>query len=256
MAWEKTYLKIYNSEDHARLKEFDRSEIMRYAGMFNKGHAEGVTEEALSDMMDIMESCIKEVTPILSYKVSFCFDDIEWVDDKPILSFDTYDSKDLAKNLKGCIKATLFAATIGIGIDRLITKYSRISPAKALFLQAIGAERIEALCDTFNEEIMLECRDRGETTNRRFSPGYGDLPLEVQKEFMVLLDCSRRIGVTLNESLLMTPSKSVTAIIGISTFDGENLKDLPCNGVSDPKARLTITHDCKLCSNIKCEYRK
>ena len=51
----------------------------------------------------------------------------------------------------------------------------------------------------------------------RFSPGYGDLSLEVQKEIFSLLDCPRKIGVSLGDSLLMTPSKSVTAIIGYGT---------------------------------------
>ena len=56
---------------------------------------------------------------------------------------------------------------------------------------------------------------KGMSLRPRFSPGYGDLPLTVQKEFMTLLDCAHLIGINLNESLLMSPSKSVTAIIGM-----------------------------------------
>ena len=80
-----------------------------------------------------------------------------------------------------------------------------------MFFQAIGAERIESLCDAFCAEREAE----GLRLRPRFSPGYGDLPLELQRDLFRGLDCSRKIGLTLNESLLMSPSKSVTAIAGI-----------------------------------------
>jgi cobalamin-dependent methionine synthase I len=95
-------------------------------------------------------------------------------------------------------------------MDRLIAKYSSISPAKALMMQAIGTERIESLCNTF-------CRDvaANRMITSRVSPGYGDIPMEMQRDIFVLLDCSKRIGITLSESLLMSPTKSVTAIFGV-----------------------------------------
>jgi cobalamin-dependent methionine synthase I len=49
----------------------------------------------------------------------------------------------------------------------------------------------------------------------RFSPGYGDLPLELQTNLFKVLDCQHFIGLTLNDSMLMSPSKSVTAIVGL-----------------------------------------
>ena len=110
----------------------------------------------------------------------------------------------------------IFAATIGVEIDRLITKYSRLSPAKAFCCQAIGAERVEELCDDFCESVNEKLGAGGEMLKPRFSPGYGDLPLETQKMIFSLLDCPKRIGVTLGDSLLMSPSKSVTAFAGIT----------------------------------------
>ena len=106
----------------------------------------------------------------------------------------------------------IFAATIGVEIDRLIAKYSRLSPAKAFCCQAIGAERVEELCESVNEKLGAG----GEMLKPRFSPGYGDLPLETQKMIFSLLDCPKRIGVSLGDSLLMSPSKSVTAFAGIT----------------------------------------
>ena len=98
---------------------------------------------------------------------------------------------------------------MGIAPDRLAQKYSRVSPVKALFLEAVGNERIEALCDVFCGEYA--------NARPRFSPGYGDLPLDLQKDIFAALDCSRKIGLTLNQSLLMSPSKSVTAIMGLKS---------------------------------------
>ena len=120
-------------------------------------------------------------------------------------------SEDLKKCLQGCDRVILFAATAGFGVDRLIQKYERISPASALLLQAYGAERAEAVCDAFNRDMAL----RYGKLRPRYSPGYGDLPLELQKDIFTVLRPYEHIGITLNDSMLMLPSKSVTAIIGI-----------------------------------------
>lgn len=119
-------------------------------------------------------------------------------------------SRDLSKNLQGCESVVLFAITLGMGMDRLIQKYRLLSPARALMMQALGAERVESGCDAFCrllEQEMGPCRPR-------YSPGYGDVPLSVQKEIFALLPCSE-MGLYLNDSLLMSPSKSVTAFVGI-----------------------------------------
>ena len=133
-------------------------------------------------------------------------------------------SRALARNLRGCERAVLFGATVGLGLDRQIARYGRLSPAKGLLLQALGAERIEALCDVFNAEVTACCGP----TRPRFSPGYGDLPLETQRQIFPLLDCAGKIGLYLNESLLMSPTKSVTAIIGIGAGERQREKCAAC----------------------------
>ena len=117
----------------------------------------------------------------------------------------------MCKNLKNTKKVILFAATIGIGIDRLIAKYSKISPSKAVVLDAIGSERIEALCDEFCEDLKRKFGN----LKPRFSAGYGDLSVEKQNEIFSILKCDKNIGLTLNDSFMMSPSKSVTAFVGI-----------------------------------------
>ena len=176
--------------------EFNKKEISRYAGNLQD-------EELLAE-------CISEVSDKLVYNVCYQKFPFEKQCETLNLGFAQVNSADLAKNLDGCDGILLFAATVGVELDRLIMKYCKISPVKALIFQAIGAERIEKLCDQFCKDMAKE-----ENIKPRFSPGYGDLPLDLQKEIFAALDCGKNIGLTLNDSMLMSPTKSVTAIVGI-----------------------------------------
>lgn len=127
------------------------------------------------------------------------------------LGFAKVKSRDLAKNLVDCNSIILVCATVGLEIDRLIAKYSRIAPSRAVILQAAGAAAIESVLDRFEDELRAE----GLALKTRFSCGYGDLPLSLQRDVFSALGCERAIGVTLTDSLLMSPTKSVSAIIGV-----------------------------------------
>ena len=184
--------------------EFNRREILRYA------QCSGCTDQA---MLDMMEECISECTRFasFSYRVSYCRLPIVSLDKETgEIDFELLKvrSRDLAGNLDGCGEAVLFAATIGPGIDRLIKKYSGRAPVKALFMQAIGAERAESLCEMF-------CASFTEKLRPRFSPGFGDLPLSLQPEVLRIVNASKNLSITLDEGFLMSPTKSVTAFAGI-----------------------------------------
>ncbi len=116
-------------------------------------------------------------------------------------------SRSLANNLKGCKKAVLFGATIGMPFDRMLKKTAVLSPSRAVILQAVGTAAIESLCDRFCDELG--------DTRPRFSPGYGDVPLKTQISIFKVLDLHKNIGISLTDSLLMVPTKSVTAIVGL-----------------------------------------
>lgn len=125
-------------------------------------------------------------------------------------------SRSLARNLAGCTQCVLFAATAGHFCDMLVKRASVTSSAYASCCQAAGAAAIEAYCDLINDKIKDEYEAKGLFARPRFSPGYGDLPLENQKDWFRLLDITRNTGIELTGSLLMVPTKSVTAIIGLS----------------------------------------
>ena len=149
------------------------------------------------------------------FRVGFLATPLVWDQEGfPILPF-AQKSEKLRKTIEGCRYAVLFAATIGSGVDRLIRRYEKADPQLGLLMQGLGAERVESLCDLFNAEVDAASDSIGTATRRRYSPGYGDLPIEAQREFLPLLDAERRLGITLSQSCLMAPSKSVTAIIGI-----------------------------------------
>ena len=177
-------------------------EILRYAGC----------KEAKTETLDLLSTCINESKPLLSYKV--CYKKFPLIINEYDCEFGSFSfhSKDLSRNLSGCKSAVIFAATIGIEIDRVISKYSHIAPSKAIMLHAIGSERVEALCDVFCEDIRMHLNTE---TKPRFSPGYGDLSLHYQKDIFSVLCPEKQIGLYLNDNLLMIPSKSVTAIIGL-----------------------------------------
>ena len=181
----------------------DRREILRY---MRTDRADATLERELSAALD-------EALPVLSYRLCYAEFALGMGQGEVDLGFARTASRDLAKNLAGCTHIVVFAATLGLGLDRLIARYSSLSPVRALCLQAIGAERIEALCDCFVTDLRYA--SFGGRVHARFSPGYGDLPLEFQRQIFRTLDPARRIGLTLNESLLMSPTKSVSALVGI-----------------------------------------
>lgn len=198
----------------------NKKEILRYAGAKE-------TDDALNSLL---EDCLQEAETVFTYSVCYREFPVSFRDGLIDLSFAKADSKNLAKNLDRCHSIVAFAATIGIGLDRLVARYTKVSPARALLLNAIGAERIETLCDFFNEQIAEEKKAEGLFLRPRYSPGYGDFPLAFQKDIFSVLDCPRKIGLTLNSSMLMSPSKSVTALIGISHCDNKNTNSRPCTG--------------------------
>lgn len=118
------------------------------------------------------------------------------------------------KMLADCDRAVLLACTLGAGFEAMLRAEQARSMARAALLDACGSAWAEAGCDQAEEEISA--RFPGLFLTDRFSPGYGDLPLELQRGICAALDAGRRLGVQVTDSLMMNPAKSVTAVIGLS----------------------------------------
>ena len=144
-----------------------------------------------------------------------------------------FNSRDLAAHLKGCEEALLLGATLGSRVDAAIRRLALSSVAEGAAAQAVAAALIESYCD----EVQARFDTGGLAQRPRFSPGYGDWDLAEQRLIFPVLNCAKLIGLTLTEGCMMAPSKSVTAVIGLS-------EDVQC-----------VWNKCMTCGNINCPYR-
>ena len=187
------------------------AEMLRYAGIPLAAAKKGTPEDIAKQADWAVELIKGQIVNKIGYLAgNLTFDE----DGFPVLPF-PQKSENLKTNLRGCERFVMFAATVGTGMDRLIRRYEVADAAKCVLLQGLGAERVESLADAFNKVVNEEAGKNGYKTHPRFSPGFGDLTVAVQKDFLAVLDAGRRMGITLSESCLMAPSKTVTAIIGI-----------------------------------------
>lgn len=210
----------------------DRKETLRYLG-YRGQETDSQTETLLDEVAAELE---RDSAPKSVYREYPC----EVNGDKVTFGGFTIQSANLAKNLIGCEYVVLLAATIGRAADFMVKKYSVTNMAKAAITQAAGAAYIESYVDGVQSAIQKEAAGRGLYLRPRFSPGYGDFGLGCQKELCSMLECSKRIGLTLTEGNLMMPTKSVTALIGLTRKERE-----PCQ-----------METCSQCRKIDCEFRK
>lgn len=215
------------------MKDFgkvDINEVYRYMGFRGENPDPHIAQMTLQIVKEIADS----VSP------KFCAVDtgISIIGENVRLDWFTLASSALAKHLLGCERGIIFAATLGSGVDMLIYKYSMTSPAKAVAAQAAATVLIEKyvddICDIFSEEAAKE----GLYITARFSPGYEDLDIKNQKEFLKALDADKRIGLCLTDSYMLTPVKSVTAIVGKTKTEHD------CG-----------VQKCNRCSNFNCAYK-
>ena len=180
-------------------------EVRRYLGY--AGHTP--SEE---DAERIARS-VERVKPVVEGRACYGFYDVAVTGETVTLPYGAARTRSLSRWMEGCTRAVLFAATIGAGFDRLLRRTLLTSMAEAALLQACGAAAVEAVCDRFNDELNAKARDDGFEPVRRYSPGYGDFALENQRGFFAVLNPPKHIGLTLMDTLIMSPEKSVTAII-------------------------------------------
>lgn len=204
-----------------------REEAARYLG-FSKALPDEVTAS-------LIDECERELLSVVQGRCCYARVNVEFpMENVTDIGFGGIESKSLYKHLQGCRSAIIFGATIGIGADRLISKYGRINAAKSVVTDALASSAIEYWCDA----VELELTKDEEKHCSRFSAGYGDFPLECQRDFIRCLDMQRKLGVTLSDSLLMTPTKSVTAVIGLGA------------------SSRTCSNRCMSCENKHCIYRE
>lgn len=190
------------------LTPINRAEAFRYMGL------KGDIPENISALADECESRLMNAA---APKFHWVYADIsENSGDKITLSGHrlVLRGKDISEHLSGCFGAALMCATLGDGVDKLLRAVQAEDMAKAVTVDAFASAAVEQVCDIAEREIGE--RFAGKFTTWRFSPGYGDFPLECQGDFLGAVNAMRTVGVCVTEGGLLTPTKSVTAVIGIS----------------------------------------
>ena len=212
----------------------DRREIYRYLG-YRCAVPDAMVREACDRCIVELEAAIVPAFVWEKFPLSFMGSSPGF----PAFAGLIIESRSLARNLRDCEEVILFAATLGLWPDRLIRRAGINKPSDMVILQAAAAAMIEAYCDDIQQHFREQAAAQGLFLRPRFSPGYGDFPLTYQQDLIRLLNTPKAIGVTLTESLLMMPTKSVTALIGISKQGG----GCPPQG-------------CEACGKTDCIYRR
>lgn len=210
--------------------EIPRKEVYRYLG-YGKQQPDQPTKEAV-------EVCIQQLAACVPKSIWKEFD-LKLDEDRISFEQIQVQSKDLAKNLKGCTKVICLATTLGIVPDRLIARANIANKAHSVILQAAACAMIEEYTDQINALIIQDAKEQGYFCRPRFSCGYGDFKLEHQKDFIRILNMPKTIGVTLTDGCLMVPYKSVTAVIGLSRKEGTK-----------------VLSGCQSCEKENCQYKK
>lgn len=194
------------------ISQLDADEVLRYMGC--------PPDKAGEELRGLVSECTRQVLDII--RPRWAWRVLEVASEECGVRLEgglLLPGADLKNHLSGCGQAAVFCATLGAETDALIRRTEQLDMSRALALDCCASAAVEELCDRI--ELELQGKFPGCFFPYRFSPGYGDLPLEVQGELLELLDAPRRVGLCVTGSHLLTPRKSVTAILGISETELE-----------------------------------
>ena len=190
--------------------------------------------------MQIIQTSFDELEKLADRKCIYRIFEVSLIDENTLsIGKMEIHSKNLQKNLQGCEEVVLFGATLGTDVDRQIRKYELLDMSKAVVMQACAAAILEEYCDEMQEKIAVQMEAEGKYLRPRFSPGYGDFSILHQEDVLAMLEASKKIGLAMTDGYMLTPTKSVTAVIGISRT----------------KERCNIK-GCEVCEKTDCIYRR
>ena len=190
-----------------RITGVNPREVLRYLGVSGG--------EPPEDLLESVRRCGKEIMRVARPRLVWRLFPLEGT--TPAGTCLTLTGADIRRHLDDCHRCVLMAATLGADVERLLMQTQVADMAKALILDSCASSAVENLCDNFEEDLRTRVEAEGFYLTDRFSPGYGDLPLTLQRDFCDLLNTQRQIGLTVSPTSLLIPRKSVTAVLGISS---------------------------------------
>lgn len=187
----------------------DRNEVLRYLGY--KG-------QVLDDITNkLIDQSIKEIGDLIEEKYVYKVLDINrhkdelWIKDTNLKLL----GEDIKRHLGNSDSLILMAVTLGHSVDKTIRYYEKISMTRALIIDACASAAIEEICNKINYQLEEKVSKENKHLTSRYSPGYGDLPIEMQNSLLDILGTKKSIGLSVTSHNILIPRKSVTAIIGI-----------------------------------------
>ena len=179
--------------------------------ILNRGETARRLHTAKNFEMEQIDECLEELKKTVNCKFAAVRCKVRYLSDDCLdIGFGAFKSITLMKNFQGCKEAFVFAVTLGHGVERLLAQLSLVSPAKHFIADALASSMAESAANLTDKLVKgdILCRPR-------FSPGFGDLGLEIQPKILEMVNAQRLLGITTNKSYMMSPGKSVTAIMGI-----------------------------------------
>ncbi len=188
------------------LLKYDLHEAARYMG-YKHG------AEPSEEICELVEETYNELCKVIQPKYIYKEYDFTKTEDGIIVDGIEFKSKKMLNHLRDSNSIILFGATLGQGADTLIRKYSVTDIAMTAVAQAVAGSMVENLCDIACDELKNEIKGEHRP---RFSPGYGDFHISSQADFFKLLPMNKQLGISLSDGFMMTPTKTVTAFIGVT----------------------------------------
>lgn len=122
----------------------------------------------------------------------------------------------VARLLRHSSKVVFFMVTIGSSLEKALQsllEHGDVTEGAAL--DAIGSETADAVADYVHHVAISNLASQNSyKITPRFSPGYGEWALTIQRDILDLCE-GHRIGISLTGSCLMQPRKSVSAVFGL-----------------------------------------
>ena len=208
-------------------------EALRYLGYNNT--------DIDPNMKELLSHCEKELLSVI--RPDYIYSIFELNEDFTLASCDfELVGKSIKDHVRDCKKVIFMCATAGSEVDRLIRMKQVGNMAEATVIDSMASACVEQICDKIEEVIKEDFPNMDMTW--RFGLGYGDFPLELQKKFLEVLQAPKRIGVCVSNSMMLTPTKSVTCVIG--------LKEKSVNVAENDKNYVK----CDFCNmRDNCQYR-
>jgi len=191
------------------ITSIDREEALRWLSCTDES---SISETAAAYLDECEKRLLAEISPKYLYK----YFPLDFDKGRPVIKDCVLplEGNDIAAHLQGCTGVILMCGTVGSGSDRLIRLMQVEDMAKAVITDAFAGAVCEQVMNTAEQIIAEELS--GKYITWRYSPGYGDFPLDIQKQLLNVLDAPKKIGLCVSDSGMLTPVKSVTAVIGVS----------------------------------------